>query len=117
VRHCESKIMDRGRVIADARQILIDIPTLDAEHMRQGWCQRFPRKAETTLPLASILPDWNPRIQSLSMKFLHSKVSVVAHATGGSSIQQPGSSSSSSSSSGQQQQGSSSSRQQQPTAE
>ena len=74
VRHCESKIMDRGRIIADARQVLIDMPTLDAEQMREGWCRRFPRTPKTTLALASMLPDWNPRIQSLSMKFLHSKV-------------------------------------------
>lgn len=74
VRHCESKIIERDRFIADARQILVDIPTLDAEDLRQGWCQRFPRKPQTTFSLASMLPDWNPRIQSLSMKFLHSKV-------------------------------------------
>ena len=57
---------------------MIDIPTLDSESLRQGWCARFPRTAKTSLELASILPDWNPRIQSLSMKFLHGKVKAAS---------------------------------------
>ena len=108
VRHHEAKVMDGDRIIADARQvkrmfecvhgrllhpwhthciylrfvylwqILVDIPTLDAESLRQGWCERFPRKPATTMALASMLPDWNPRIESLSMKFMHSKVKAAS---------------------------------------
>ncbi len=30
------------------------------------------------MELSSMLPDWNPRIQSLSMKFLHGKVKAAS---------------------------------------
>lgn len=80
IKHAERSICAGDTTMtADARWIRIDIPHVSTKLVRSGWCERFPRNAANKgMQLASNLPTWNERIQSLSLKFVEGRVRAAS---------------------------------------